>query len=191
MSASSGQGKILRRVGSGCLVENAWGEVGCLTNWHVFREIKNIPLHQKDQVAVLKKNVAGRDFIEDFTEYGNGFRVSWSSLLPGTKIVIGTSANGSFGKEIPHWSIVAEYPGGEYRYNANRAGLRSVNPASSFTKDGKGLFSFLGLAKRAISWNGSKWADKCFTSFEERNAMGDGKSCAVESKAREKELETF
>ena len=59
--------KVLRRVGSGCLVENAWGEVGCLTNWHVFREIKSIPLQQQSRVEVLKKNVEGRDFIKDFT----------------------------------------------------------------------------------------------------------------------------
>ena len=173
------RGKNIEASWLGCLVENAWGEVGCLTNWHIFREIKSIPLHQKDQVAVLKKNVAGRDFLEDFTEYGNGFRVSWSSLLPGTKIVIGTSANGSFGKEIPHWSIVAEYPGGEYRYNSESGRFKKrESPASSFTKDGKGLdLVFLGLAKR-VKFHGmeANGPDKMrFTSFEERNAMGGWK----------------
>ena len=168
--------KVLRRVGSGCLVENAWGEVGCLTNWHVFREIKSIPLQQQSRVEVLKKNVEGRDFIKDFTVYGNGVRVSWSCLLPGTKIVIGTSANGSFGREIPHWSMLAEYPAGEYRYSAASSRYKKrESPAGAFTEDGKGLdLVFLGLVKR-VQFHGmqERGPDMMrFDSFEERSASG-------------------
>ena len=133
--------RVIRRVGSGCLVNSVNGEIGVLTNWHLFRTFQN--LENQEKVENMRKRLGHMNFLEDKNVYTNGIRVSWSNLLPGTKIVIGTTANKRINEmkvTQPRWEILAEYPDNE---------SQRLSPAKEFTENGDGLdLAYLKIARK-------------------------------------------
>jgi hypothetical protein len=116
--------KVVARVGSGCLVRDASGELGILTNWHLFR---NYATARNDQeIMMCKRKFERKDLCQHRRKFSDGAHFSYSMLEPKHKIVIGTARDSLHGR--PNWQFIADNP------DTNRS-----SPAADYTPNGDGL----------------------------------------------------
>eukprot|EP00944_MAST-04C_sp_MAST-4C-sp1_P015797 g15797.t1 len=135
---------IVARVGSGCLVRDANGEIGVLTNWHLFRGF--VTAKNLQEIELCQQKWGKFDLKRHRRSFSNGTRLSYSILNPQTKIVIGTARDNLNGR--PRWQFIAEF-------DEERS-----SPSADYTANGDGLdLVYLNLSNFVL-FHGMKEKDR-------------------------------
>ena len=116
---------IVARCGSGCLVKDVSGQLGVLTNWHLFRQY--VTARSDEEMEYYKNQHANNDLLKHRRNFSDGAHLSYSLLNDASKkIVIGTARDSLHGR--PRWQFIAENPD-----------ISRSSPASEYTPNGNGL----------------------------------------------------
>ena len=135
---------IVARVGSGCLVRDVNGDIGVLTNWHLFRGF--VTAKNLQEIELCQQKWGKFDLKRHRRSFSNGTRLSYSILNPQTKIVIGTARDNLNGR--PRWQFIAEF-------DEERS-----SPSADYTANGDGLdLVYLNLSNFVL-FHGMKEKDR-------------------------------